>query len=505
MTSFFLSRPWMLLLLIFPIIFIVVKLRKYNSSQHMMNSEIFNHFNNENTRNITRHFKYFAIPWIIGVLALSGPTIENREKPLYQNEEVWVWAMDLSNSMLADDIKPSRYMQMRYALLQLLSKTPPEKRIALVVFAGNAYTLIPPTNDFNTLKSYIRQLEPGQMPMQGSDPFLALKMSEELINEYGKRGNILLITDDMPQPDEAAVIADFINSSKNRYFLYVIGSETGAALKQKDGTLIKDHDGRVVIAKTNYKNIEALTKKSKVNIFYHENEYKLPSIYEHAVKTDPVAVKDTYEQFDFGYLMAIPLLLMATVFRKGFIFTLLTGCLLVLPSFTGGNAYATDKEGMEYFNDGQFMNAANAFENNRWKGNSYYRAGDYHNAIKFYEKSSESSTPLVIYNLANCYAMLGDLDTAVMLYGKVIATDNPYAYDATYNLNLIKQLQFEELTRQHAISAENINLISTADGGSNECSKEEGCRDLNPQDLIRNRLRNLQSKSSVKKGPLKQW
>ena len=341
--------------------------------------------------------------------------------------------------------------------------------------------------------------------MQGSDPFLALKMSEELINEYGKRGNILLITDDMPQPDEAAVIADFINSSKNRYFLYVIGSETGAALKQKDGTLIKDHDGRVVIAKTNYKNIEALTKKSKVNIFYHENEYKLPSIYEHAVKTDPVAVKDTYEQFDFGYLMAIPLLLMATVFRKGFIFTLLTGCLLVLPSFTGGNAYATDKEGMEYFNDGQFMNAANAFENNRWKGNSYYRAGDYHNAIKFYEKSSESSTPLVIYNLANCYAMLGDLDTAVMLYGKVIATDNPYAYDATYNLNLIKQLQFEELTRQHAISAENINLISTADGGSNECSKEEGCRDLNPQDLIRNRLRNLQSKSSVKKGPLKQW
>ena len=119
MTSFFLSRPWMLLLLIFPIIFLIVKLRKYNSSQHMMNSEIFNHFNNENTRNITRHFKYFAIPWIIGVLALSGPTIENREKPLYQNEEVWVWAMDLSNSMLADDIKPSRYMQMRYALLQL--------------------------------------------------------------------------------------------------------------------------------------------------------------------------------------------------------------------------------------------------------------------------------------------------------------------------------------------------------------------------------------------------
>ena len=111
----------------------------------------------------------------------------------------------------------------------------------------------------------------------------------------------------------------------------------------------------------------------------------------------------------------------------------------------------------------------------------------------------------MIYNLANCYAMLGDLDTAIMLYEKVTATDNPHNYDATYNLNLLKQLQFEELTKQHAISAENVNLISTADGGNNECSKEEGCKDLNPQDLIRNRLRNMQNRSSLKKGPLKQW
>ena len=170
-----------------------------------------------------------------------------------------------------------------------------------------------------------------------------------------------------------------------------------------------------------------------------------------------------------------------------------------------GKNYATDQEGIALFNDGQFFSAARAFENNRWKGNAYYRAGDYLSAIIFYEKSSESNTPLVIYNLANCYAMLGDLDTAIMLYEKVTATDNPHNYDATYNLNLLKQLQFEELTKQHAISAENVNLISTADGGNNECSKEEGCKDLNPQDLIRNRLRNMQNRSSLKKGPLKQW
>lgn len=494
----------MLVLLVFPIIFIVFRLRKLHSSQNMMNQEIFNHFNTENTKNITKHFKYFAIPWIIGVLALSGPTFEDRNKPLFQNEEVWVWALDLSNSMLADDIKPSRYMQMRYALLQLLSKTQPEQKIALVVFAGNAYTLIPPTNDFNTLKSYIRQLDPSQMPMQGSNPFRAIKESEELINNYGKRGNILLVTDDLPNYEEASFIAKYINESKNRYFLYVIGTADGAALKQKNGNLIKDANGRIVVAKTNFKNIEELSKNSKISIFYHDNEYKLPTIYNHALKSDPVLVKDAYEQFDFGYLLAIPLLFLATIFRKGFIFTILIGFIYILPSMSNV-AYATDKEGMLLFDDGEFVAAANAFESNRWKGNAYYRAGDYTNAIKFYEKSSESNEPIVIYNLATCYAMLGDLDTAIMLYQQVADDDNPHAYDANYNLNLLKQLQFEELTKQHAISAENIDLISTTDGGSNECSKDQGCKDINPQDLIRNRLRNLQNKSSYKTGPLIQW
>ena len=92
-----------------------------------------------------------------------------------------------------------------------------------------------------------------------------------------------------------------------------------------------------------------------------------------------------------------------------------------------------------------------------------------------------------------------------MLYQQVADDDNPHSYDANYNLNLLKQLQFEELTKQHAISAENIDLISTTDGGSNECSKDQGCKDINPQDLIRNRLRNLQNKSSYKTGPLIQW
>ena len=152
MSSFFIARPWMLVFLVVPVLFYLIKFRKVSSSQQMMTKEIFNHFNLENTRKIRRNFKLFTLPWILGVLALSGPTLVDEDRPLFQNQELWVWVMDLSNSMLADDIKPNRYMQMRYSLMQLLNRAGPSKKIALVVFAGNAYTLIPPTNDFGTLK-----------------------------------------------------------------------------------------------------------------------------------------------------------------------------------------------------------------------------------------------------------------------------------------------------------------------------------------------------------------
>lgn len=505
MTSFILARPWMLLFLAIPLLFLFFNIKKINSSQKMIKQEIYDYYNKENTKKIAKYFRYFTIPWIIGVIALAGPTYQNDQKPLYQNEETWVWVLDMSNSMLADDVKPSRYLQMRYSLMQVLSNTSPIKKIAIVVFAGNAYTLIPPTNDFNTIRTYIRQLEPSQMPMQGSDPFLAIKHAEDLLKDYKTNGNILLITDDISSYEQAMEMSKFINESKNNYFMYVIGSEEGGALKQKNNTLLKDSNNTIVVAKSNLQNIDALAKNSNIKVYSNKNEHELIKMYKISEGKNTANLQDVYDKIDFGFLLIIPLLSLVIIFRKGFIFSFIVASIFVSSMLNSQVVYATDVEGLKFFEEGNFAKAAESFDNLRWKGNSYYMIGEYQRALEFYEKSDEYNSPIVMYNVANCYAFLGDIESAIRFYKLVLETENPHTFDAKYNLDILEKEQLEQFSKTHALSDEEINILSAENNFDNSCNKDSGCNAINPYDLIKNRLANLQRKSSHKTGPAQQW
>ena len=503
MSSFFIARPWMLVFLVVPVLFYLIKFRKVSSSQQMMTKEIFNHFNLENTRKIRRNFKLFTLPWILGVLALSGPTLVDEDRPLFQNQELWVWVMDLSNSMLADDIKPNRYMQMRYSLMQLLNRAGPSKKIALVVFAGNAYTLIPPTNDFGTLKTYIRQLDPSVMPMQGTDLMRAVQHAAKIPEEMGVQGNILIVTDGVRHQEEALQLAQFINQSRDNYYLYIIGTNEGSALKLSNGSLLKDNNGEIVVARSELKNVEPLIKNSRIKAYSSRNENDITGIFRVSAARHDVATKDVYHQTDLGYWLALPLLLLVLVFRQGFIF-----CLAV-PAVLAGllmapEARADDMEGIGLYNDARYLEAAAAFEDPIWKGNAYYKAGEYALAAEAYEAADSGDNLLVRYNLANAYAMSGKVEDAILLYQQVLETRNEHNFDARYNLDLLKRLQMQEISKRHAVS-ESIDIVSADTTQDNSCTKEKGCQAVNPENLIRNRLKNLQKKSDHKIGPAQQW
>jgi Ca-activated chloride channel family protein len=505
MSSFYIARPWLLILLVVPVLFYLIRFRKVNSSQQMMTKEIYNFFNLENTRKIRRNFKLFTLPWILGVLALSGPTVVDEDKPLFQNEELWVWVMDLSNSMLADDIRPNRYMQMRYSLNQLLNRATPTKKIALVVFAGNAYTLVPPTNDFNTLKTYIRQLDPSVMPMQGTDLMRAVQHASEIPKEMNVQGNILVITDGISQESEALKLAEYVNQSDDNFYIYVIGTNEGSALKLGNGSLLKDNNGEIVVARSDLKNVETLVKNAKIKIYSSKNENELSDIFRVSAARHNVEIRDVYHECDLGYWMALPLLLLVLVFRQGFIFSLLVTFILSSSLFYSPETYAGDMEGIELFNSAQYDKAAEEFNDKIWKGNAYYKAGEYSKAIEAYESASKNSDNILrTYNLANAYAMNGEIETAILLYQQVLETKNEHNFDARYNLELLKKLQMQEIAKKHAIN-ETVDVVRTDRADDNDCSKDRGCPVINPENLIRNRLINLQRRSDHKTGPAQQW
>ncbi len=507
MTSFYLARPWFLLLLIVPIAFVIVRIRRKSVGQRMLNREIYRYLNRENTSTMKKNFRSFALPWILATFAMTGPTIVDSSAPVYQTEENWVWVLDMSNSMLADDVKPSRYMQMRYSLLQMLNQAGSNKRIAVVVYAGNAYTLVPPTNDINTLRSYIKRLEPSQMPMQGTNLPRAIELAENIAERNQNKTNILIVTDTVENESEADLLAEYINASPNSYYLYLIGTPNGAALKKQDQSLIKDQSGNVVIAKSNFANADRLVSNSSIKAYHAGNEYELAHIFELSDMKKAANERNIYSEQDLGYWFALPLLLLVYSFRKGFIISF---ALAIFASIAAGfvptDAFADDVEGIMYFKQGEFKKAAESFDDVRWIGNSYYRLGEYRLAIEYYERSSELESPLVTYNLANCYAQSGDIQNAIMLYERVLETDNEMTFDAKFNLEQLKKFQAEESIKERDIQRSGMSgLTATESSEDNTCSKNLGCHSINPDDLIRSRLINMQRKSNFKIGPSQQW
>ncbi|MGM0416199.1 MAG: vWA domain-containing protein, partial [Thermodesulfobacteriota bacterium] len=126
-------------------------------------------------------------------LALAGPAWERVEQPLFTRTSAVVILLDLSPSMDATDVKPSRLAQARLKITDLFQQRH-EGYTALVVFAAQPYTVTPLTDDTRTIASQLESLDPDIMPVPGSDPALALEKGMQLLQQAGQdRGTLLLI------------------------------------------------------------------------------------------------------------------------------------------------------------------------------------------------------------------------------------------------------------------------------------------------------------------------
>ena len=140
--------------------------------------------------------------WLITVLALADPTWEKRPQPLFETQQARVIVLDLSRSMNASDLKPSRLFQARLKVEDILDRKD-EGQTGLVVFAGDAFDVVPLTRDADTIRAMLRVLQPELMPVQGSRAARGLEQAGKLLQQAGvARGDILLITDGL-QSDAA--------------------------------------------------------------------------------------------------------------------------------------------------------------------------------------------------------------------------------------------------------------------------------------------------------------
>jgi Ca-activated chloride channel family protein len=133
--------------------------------------------------------------WSTATFALAGPTWERLPVPAFRADEALVIALDLSRSMDAADIEPSRLARARLKLLSLLELRA-GGQAALVVYSAHAFTVTPLTTDTRTIASLVNALNTGIMPSRGSYPEAGLQRAGLLLEQAGMtRGEILVMTD----------------------------------------------------------------------------------------------------------------------------------------------------------------------------------------------------------------------------------------------------------------------------------------------------------------------
>ena len=174
--------------------------------------------------------------------------------------------LDVSNSMLAQDLSPNRLSRAKYALEKMIDLLEGD-RLGLVIFAGEAYVQLPITTDYNAAKMFLESVGPGMVPVQGTKIAEAIKKaSESFSTDEGKNRAIILITDG--ENHESAAIEAAEEAAKKDIMINTIGigSQNGVPIPLVENGTVKgyrkDKDGQTIVTKLNSDLLKTIAEKA---------------------------------------------------------------------------------------------------------------------------------------------------------------------------------------------------------------------------------------------------
>ena len=387
----------------------------------------------------------------LAILALAGPAWERLPVPAFRSDEALVVALDLSRSMDAADVAPSRLARAKLKLLDLLERRA-AGQTALVVFTTHAFTVTPLTTDVRTIASLVTALDSGIMPSQGSSLAAGLTKAAALLAQTGlSNGTILLITDaEAGERDEdvANELAD------DGYVVHVlgVGTEQGAPIAQPGGGFLTDSNGLVVVPRLQPGALQAVAaagdgRYAQLAPDDRDLDALFPpeSVLDAGAALARAAEQEEYEADvwrDQGVWFAVALLpLLALGFRRGWIGVWLLAFALAAPAppaaaFEWQDLWLRrDQRGYEALQAEQAARAAELFADPEWRSAAQYRAGEFPESAALLEGIDTAQGH---YNRGNALAKAGRLEPAIAAYDAVLEIDPEHA-DALYNRELLQE------------------------------------------------------------------
>lgn len=259
-----------------------------------------------------------AVAFSFLVMAIANLQFGSKMEKVKREGVDLVIALDLSNSMLAEDMKPNRLENAKQFVYQFMSKMEND-RVGLIVFAGKAYVQMPLTVDYSAARLFLSNLNTEMIPTQGTAIGDAIEMSKQLFNEGEKKYKVLLIiSDGENHEDDAAEIAKKATHDGITVFTIGVGTVQGAPIPvYSNGIQVdykKDAEGSIVLSKLNEEALQKVAVKGNGKYYRLANqEYAIKNLMNDLLKVERKEISAsmfTEYESKFQYFLAISLFLL---------------------------------------------------------------------------------------------------------------------------------------------------------------------------------------------------
>ncbi len=419
------------------IILFVFLLTKKDPQVHFFSDEVANKLRvSANMLTLKARNALFFLVGLLMVIALAQPVIKDGVVKVKAKSSDIMIALDISDSMLAHDLYPSRLELAKNKALTLL-KDVPNERMGVVAFAKNSYLVSPLSFDSTAVAFLLSKLDTSFITQKGTD---FLSMLEVVANSSEKEEKkYLLILSDGGDKDDFSEEISYAKENDVVVFILGVGTQKGAPVKQKDGTYVK-YKGDIIISKLNENISEFATKTGGVYIQNTTSDKDIKTMYKEIqrvsekkeLKSQEIEKYKPLFYYPLGLALFVLLIALSSMSKRVkvdvpnvFLVFLLVG------------ASADLKAGLF-----DFMELDKAKE--------AYGEGKYKKSAKLYEKyADEHQSGQSYYNAANSYYKQKDYKKALELYQKAVFEDENQRADNYANIgnSYVKTKQPDSLNK----------------------------------------------------------
>ena len=386
---------------------------------------------------------YLTLAFIL--IALSRPVIpQGVQKEKFDAQE-YIIALDASYSMMADDIKPSRYEATKEIVKNLLTQNPKD-RFCIFAFTSNTLLISPPTTDTAISLTALNALNPAYILTKGTN----LKQLFLTIAKVSAQKKNHIIFSDGGDESDAKMLSELCKKNGITPYIVAMATKEGAALK-RDGVLLKDQYSSIVVSHINPM-LRDLAQQSGGKYYEYssstQNELQNDLKGNTNHKEDLTQNVQSYKELSFIPIIIAIALFLVSVTKLHQLYFL--AVLLFLPHNVHADIidfYHFQKANHAYAHQEylisakEFQRATPSVQSYFNIATSYYKAKEYKKALEYFDKIQTTSKTIkqkILYDMAGCAVHLQRYDRAEVYYEQALALgeDN----DALYNLRLLQRL-----------------------------------------------------------------